>query len=246
MRACLPYLPRHLYYGLPTLSTDDQLSVRCRQLRELGRDYVLARTSSLPTAGSSDAPYRSPQTPPSPTSKTWLSARRSPSLTARCRLRHGYIIGSVPSVCLHGMHAQQGAGRVPPRARGQPTQPFHVTQAAEWQPKINSIIDWQVPSDTVSLRSARLKLHSSFGALCGSVAHQPPTPHPAAKPHQSPRRRFGQLQQADVSGLAPAIHASERGTVLRPDEARVHEARSVGCCCLSRTCSALPGPCIPS
>ena len=33
-----------------------------------------------------------------------------------------------------------------------------------------------------------------------------------------------------MSGLAPAIHASERGIVLRPDEARVHEARSVRCC----------------
>ena len=40
-----------------------------------------------------------------------------------------------------------------------------------------------------------------------------------------------------MSGLAPAIHASERGIVLRPDEARVHEARSVRCCSALHTFS---------
>lgn len=52
-------------------------------------------------------------------------------------------------------------------------------EASEWQPKINSIIDW-----------------------------------------------FGQLQQVDVTGVAPAIHATEQGTALRVDEARLHEARA--------------------
>ena len=30
-----------------------------------------------------------------------------------------------------------------------------------------------------------------------------------------------------MSGLAPSIHASEKGTVLRPDEAKLHESRFV-------------------
>ena len=39
--------------------------------------------------------------------------------------------------------------------------------------------------------------------------------------------RFVQLQQVDVSGVAPAVHVSDQGTKLRADEPRLNEARWV-------------------
>lgn len=69
-------------------------------------------------------------------------------------------------------------------------------QVADWQPKINSIVEW-----------CGLGMHTHPSCCIITAAHN----------IACCACRFGQLQAVDVSGVPPAIHTVQEGNVLRPD-----------------------------
>jgi hypothetical protein len=108
-------------------------------------------------------------------------------------------------------------------------------QVADWEPKINSIVDWCGPPagiwmglDWTSGRVGRLGTPRTLvRAGCAHHARQPaacsikPAPlsaNAALLPFRARAARFGQLQAVDVEGVKAAVHARDEGSVLRADE----------------------------
>lgn len=99
-------------------------------------------------------------------------------------------------------------------------------EVKEFTPKIAAIVDWCVQG-------------SSTGVLDGCVytasASQCRIPHAGQRSNHSLHiRRFGQLRDVDLEGVAPSLRAAEAGgDRLRPDEVKVFDDRCAQPRCIS-------------